>query len=209
MKWALRTVAVMAVIAALVVCVGLAFTGTPTQAKYLPTGQGVSQGSGPNVFHNSHASVRRQGANGWLKEYSTTTAPMYGRRGNGTRITFTGSSDDTGSHRRIEVFQASWHTVRPGQVWRFSIKIRGQISKDYIIIGIEWIGGPRAPYQYLSEQDVYPQISNNWQRATVVTPPLPKSAKSVTAYIQIPEVNPMSRIDAWFADPSLVLSSRT
>jgi hypothetical protein len=209
MKWAFRTVVIMTGIAALVLCAGLAFTGMPTQAKYLPTGQGISQGSGRNVLLKSRASTRSRVANGWLMAYSTAGVPAYERRDNSIEVTYMGSANDTGPHRRIAVFRASWHAPRPGQRWQFSIRMSGQISKDYIVVGIEWAGGTTAPYQYISEQDVYPRITINRQRTTVITPRLPKSVKTVTAYIQIPEINPMSRIDVWFADPSLALSSRT
>jgi hypothetical protein len=157
----------------------------------------------------SRASTRSQIANGWLKTYSTAAVPTYKRRDGSIEVTYAGSFNDTGPHRRIAVFRASWHAPHPGQRWRFSIRIRGRISKDYIVVGIEWIGGSSAPYRYISEQDVYPLITTNWQRATVITPPLPKSVRTVTAYIQIPEINPMSRIDVWFADPSLALSSHS
>jgi hypothetical protein len=209
MKWVIRTAVIMTGIAALVLCVGLAFTGMPTQAKYLPTGQGISHGSGHNVLLKSRVSTGSQVANGWLKAYSTTAVPTYERRDNSIKITYTGSSSDTGTHRRIAIFRASWHAPRPGQRWQFSIRMSGQISRDYVVVGIEWIGGTTAPYRYISEQDVYPRIAINWQHVTVITPPLPKSVKTVTAYIQIPEINPMSRIDARFADPSLALSSQT
>lgn len=209
MKWVLRTAGIMAGIAALVLFAGLVFTGTPTEAKRLPTGVGVNQGIGRNVLLDSRFSDGDRVAKGWLQKYSTTTAPFYEWRNGTEEIAYAGKSGDTGLHRKIEIFQATWHRVRPGQRWRFSIRVRGQIFKGYIIVGAGWFSVHKPLYKYIAEQDVYPRVNMNWQEVTAVTPPLPKSAKALAVYIQIPEINPVTRIDISLTEPSLILTRGT
>lgn len=198
MKWILRTAGIMAGLAALVLCAGLVFTGIPTEAKRLPTGVGVDQGIGRNVLLDSRFSDGDRVARGWLQEYSTAE-----------EIAYTGKSGDTGLHRKIEIFQDTWHGVRPGQRWRFSIRVKGQILKGYIVVGAEWFSVHKSLYKYIAEQDVYPHVNMNWQEVTEVTLPLPKSAKALAVYIQIPEINPMTRIDISLTEPSLILTRGT
>jgi hypothetical protein len=209
MKWALRTAGIMAGIAALVLGAGLVFTGIPTEAKRLPTGIGVSPGTGRNVLLDSRFSDGSRVAKGWLQEFSTATVPFYERSSGIEEIVYAGTSGDTGLHRKIEIFQATWHGVRPGQRWRFSIRVRGQISRDYIIVGAEWFSVRKRLYKYIAEQDVYPHVNMNWQQVTAVTPPLPKSAAALAVYIQIPEINSLSRINISLTEPSLMLTRGT
>jgi hypothetical protein len=209
MKWVLRTAGIMAGIAALVLGAGLVFTGIPTEAKHLPTGAGVGQGIGHNVLLDSRFSDGGRVANGWLQEYSTSSAPFYKRGNEIEEIAYAGKSGDTGPHRKIEIFQATWHAVGPGQRWRFSIRVRGQIFKGYIIVGAEWFSVHKSLYKYIAEQDVYPRVNANWQEVTALTPPLPNSASILAVYIQIPEINPATRVDISLTEPSLILTRGT
>ena len=78
------------------------------------------------------------------------------------------------------------------------------MSKAYLIVGMEWFSMARPIYRYLAEQDVYPRITSSWQRVTVVSPPLPGSARCLAVYVQLPEINPYSRIDVEIACASLI-----
>jgi hypothetical protein len=214
MKWALRTGAILVAIAALVLCAGLAFAGLPTPPKHLPTGAGVSAGTGRNVLADGAFRSGSRVATGWLQEYSTTTPPTYRRFGGIQQITFTGRPGDTGLHRKIEIFQAIWHGVHPGERWRFSIRVRGRLSHAYIIAGMEWFSVFKHVvgkvtgygYSYIAEQDVYPQLTSSWQRVTAISPPLPGNARCVAVYIQLPEINGSSQIDVQVSGASLILS---
>jgi hypothetical protein len=208
MKWAIRTCGVLATIAALVLCAGIAIGGVP-KFKNLPTGQGVSRGTGRNVLLDPGFSRGGPVAMNWLPEYSTTTAPFYLRHNDSEEIAYVGNSGDSGLHRKIEIFQSLWHGVYPGQRWRFSMRLRGQLSKAYIIVGMEWFSVHKPLYKYIAEQDVYPQVTMSWQQVTVVSPPMPKMARCVAVYVQLPEINPMSRIDVWISGPSLILTAGT
>lgn len=209
MKWALRTAGIMAGIAVLVLGAGLVFTGMPTEAKRLPMGVGVNPGIGRNVLPDSRSADGSRVLKGWFQEYSTTTAPFCEWRDGTQEIVYTGKSGDTGARRKIEIFHATLHRVGPGQRWRFSIRVRGQIFKAYIIVGAEWYSVQKSLYKYIAEQDVYPRLNMNWQEVTVVTPPLPKSAKALAVYIQIPEINSMTRVDVLLTEPSLILTRGT
>jgi hypothetical protein len=214
MKWALRTGSILVAIAALVLCAGLAFAGLPTPPKHLPTGVGVSPGSGRNVLVDGAFRAGNRIARGWLQEYSTTTAPSYLRFGSVQEIAYAGSPGDTGLHRKIEVFQAIWHGVHPGQRWRFSVRVKGRLSRAYIIVGMEWFSVFKHTvgkvvgygYNYIHEQDVYPKLTTSWQRFTAISPPLPGNARCVAVYVQLPEINAASRIDVQVSGASLILN---
>jgi hypothetical protein len=199
MKWAIRTGAILAAIAALVVGAGLAVTGLPTPPRHLPTGAGVGSGTGRNVTQGTVVAA------GWSPEWSVTGRPFYLRHGEAEEVAYAGRPGDTGPHRKIEIFQATWHDVRAGQRWRFSVRVEGQMSKAYMIVGMEWFSVARPVYRYLAEQDVYPRLSGSWQRVTVVSPPLPKTARCLAVYVQLPEINPSSRIDVEISGASLIL----
>jgi hypothetical protein len=211
MKWLIRTGGIIVALAALVLCTGLAFTGLPPQPKHLPTGDGVRPGRGRNVLIDSRFARGGRIASGWLQEYSTTTKPFYKRAAGSEEIAYTGVSGDTGLHRKIEIFQAVWHGVHPGQRWRFSIRIKGQIAKGYALVGMEWFSVFKHVvhhvvgygYHYINEQDVYPQVSTSWQRVTAVSPPLPRTARCVAVYVQLPEINASTRLIVHVSGPQL------
>jgi hypothetical protein len=218
-RWSLRAAAVFAVLTALVLGVGLVFTGLPVPAKTLTSGLGVSPGSGRNVLEDPDFVSDGLGgspmAQGWLQEHNTTgPAPAYIRKNNSQEIAYNGQPGDTGVHHKIEIFQAIWHGVHPGQRWRFSIKVKGQISKGYIIVGMEWFSVFKHVvhhvvgygYNYIAEQDVYPQLTTSWQRFTAVSPRLPRTARCVAVYVQLPEINYLTHLDVTVAGASLVLT---
>jgi len=212
MRWLARTIGILIAIAALVLCAGLAFAGLPKPPKHLPTGSGVPAGHGRNVLVDGRFLSGGRVAKGWLQEYSTTTAPSYGRRGGVQQIGYTGAPGDTGLHRKIEIFQAIWHGVHPGERWRFSIRVKGKLTRAYVIVGMEWFSVFKHVvgkvvgygYNYIAEQDVYPQINGSWQRVTAVSPPLPGNARCVAVYVQLPEINGSSRIDVQVSGASLI-----
>jgi len=116
---------------------------------------------------------------------------------------------------KIEIFQAIWHGVHPGQRWRFSIRVKGKLTRSYVIVGMEWFSVFKHVvgkvvgygYNYIAEQDVYPQVNGSWQRVTAVSPRLPGNARCVAVYVQLPEINGTSRIDVQVSGASLILSA--
>jgi hypothetical protein len=221
-RYRLRTLAIFTALVALVLGVGLVFTGLPAPAKTLPTGVGVSAGTGRNVLEDPGFTRNgRDGspvAAGWLQEYNTTgPAPVYIRKNDSQEIAYNGQPGDTGVHHKVEVFQAIWHGVHTGERWRFSIELKGQISKGYIIAGMEWFSIFKHVvhhvvgygYSYIAEQDVYPHLTSSWQRVTVVSPRLPSNARCVAVYVQLPEINYMTHIDVTLAAASLRLTPGT
>jgi hypothetical protein len=210
MTWAraARTAGILAGIAALVLCAGLAFAGLPTPPRHLPTGAGVSGGTGRNVLADGSFTSGGPVAAGWSPEYSTAGRPFFLRRDDAEEVAYAGQPGDTGLHRKIEIFQPAWHDVRPGQRWRFSVRVRGQMAKAYVIVGMEWFAVAKPIYRYLAEQDVYPKLTTSWQRVTVQSPPLPAAARCLAVYVQLPELNPSSRLDIEISSASLILSDR-
>lgn len=206
MKWALRTAGILTVIAALVLCAGLAFARLPTPPKHLPTGAGVSAGAGRNVLADGGFRSGSPVASGWSPEYSTASKPFFLRRDGSEEIAYAGQPGDTGLHRKVEIFQAIWRGVHPGQRWRFSVRVRGRLSHAYIIAGMEWFSVAKPTYRYIAEQDVYPQLTTSWQRVTAISPPLPGNARRVAVYVQLPEINGSSRIDIQISGASLILN---
>lgn len=204
MKRGVRTLAIFAVFSALVVLTGWAFTGLPREPKELPTGANVSAGAGHNVLSDGQFTYGAQVAKGWLQEYNTSGKPFYLDHDGVQEVSYSGQPGDTGVHRRIEVFQGVLHGVRPGQRWQFSIHVEGQISKGYMIAGMEWFN-----HKYIAEQDVYPHVSTTWQRITVVSPALPSDVLALAVYVQLPEINYMTKLDVRVTGASLIQAPAT
>lgn len=200
---AARAAGILAGIAALVVAAGLAVTGLPSPPRNLPTGSGIAPGAGRNVLVDGNFTNGGPVAAGWSPESSVTGRPFYLRHGDVEEVAYAGRPTDTGPHHKIEIFQATWHDVRSGQRWRFSVRVEGQMSKAYMLVGMEWFSVARPIYRYLAEQDVYPSVSASWLRVTVVSPPLPRAARCLAVYVQLPEINPSSRIDVEITGASL------
>ena len=203
---ATRTAGVLVALAGVVAGAGLAASGLPSPPRDLPTGAGAGPGTGPNVLLDGNFTRGRAVAAGWLPEHSTVGRPFFLRHGDGEEVAYAGRPGDTGLHRKIEIFQATWRDVRPGQRWRFSVRVEGQMSRAYMIVGMEWFSVAKPIYHYLAEQDVYPRVSTSWQRVTVVSPPLPGTARCLAVYVQLPEINPASRIDVRITGASLIRS---
>ena len=189
--WTRTTLAVTA-IAGLVVGAGLLLTGLPAPAQSLPTGLGARQVSGRSVL------TRR--ASAWAQEYSTTVRPTIVRHRDSVEVSYIGRASDTGLHREVEVFQGVYHGVAAGQRWVFSVRLRGLVVKSYAVVGMEWFNsnGKRA-----GEKDVYPPIGHTYQRA-LVAETLPRGAKYVAVYVQLPEINPQTRLDVTAMSAALV-----
>ena len=199
-----RTAGMLVALAAVVAGAGLAVSGLPAPPKDLPTGAATAAGAGRNVLLDGNFTRGSAVAAGWLPEHSTVSTPSFLRHGDAEEVAYAGRPGDTGLHRKIEIFQATWHNVRPGQRWRFSVRVEGQMSKAYMIVGMEWFSVAKPIYRYLAEQDVYPKVSTSWQRVTVVSPPLPSAARCLAVYVQLPEINPSSRIDVQISGASLI-----
>ena len=204
---ATRTAGILVALAAVVAGAGLAVSGLPAPPKDLPTGAGTAPGAGRNVLLDGNFTRGAAVATGWLPEHSTVGRPFFLRHGDDEEVAYAGRPGDTGLHRKIEIFQATWHNVQAGQRWRFSVRVEGQMSKAYMIVGMEWFGAAKPIYRYLAEQDVYPKVSTSWQRVTVVSPPLPGTARALAVYEQLPEINPSSRIDVRITGAALIRGS--
>jgi hypothetical protein len=81
--------------------------------------------------------------------------------------------------------------VTSGQQWIFSIRMRGMIIKSYADVGMEWFN---AQWKWMGEKDVYPSITGTDRRFEVSTV-LPANARHLAVYVQLPEINPATRID--------------
>lgn len=189
--WA-RTIMASATIAAVVVGAGLALTGLPAPAKDLPTGLGVRIVNGRSVLAHE--------ASAWAQEYSTTVKPTIIRHQDSVEVAYAGQAEDTGLHRKVEVFQGVYHGVAAGQRWVFSIRLRGVVVKTYAIVGMEWFN---SHGKWAGEKDVYPPIDRTYQRASVGQT-LPHGAKYLAVYVQLPEINPQTRLDVTAASATLV-----
>jgi len=77
---------------------------------------------------------------------------------------YAGQPGDTGPGHKIEVFQADFTAVNPGQQWRFQVTVQGTTWKSYVIVGMEWFdifkhtvnGATAYGWRYIAEADVYP-----------------------------------------------------
>ena len=171
-----HVLAVYGVIAVLVMSVILLINGVPAAPAHsaLASGLGGNPVSVSNVLKDGNFASGGSLATGWLQEHSTASSPKYLRTMKFQEIAYTGTPGDTGPKRKIEVFQAIWNGVKPGQRWRFSIEIRGAVSKTYTDVGMEWFsvfkhtvnGVTGYGYHYINEQDVYPPVGPQWQRVT-------------------------------------------
>jgi hypothetical protein len=201
---ATRMAGILVALAAVVAGAGLAVSGLPAPPENLPTGAGTGPGAGRNVLLDGNLTRGSTVAAGWLPEHSTVSRPFFLRHGDDEEVAYAGRPGDTGPRRKIEIFQATWRDVRAGQRWRFSVRVEGQMSKAYMIVGMEWFSVAKPVYRYVAEQDVYPKVSTSWQRVTVVSPPLPSTARCLAVYVQLPEINPSSRIDVQITGASLI-----
>jgi hypothetical protein len=191
MRPVIKTILVLAGIAVIVFGVGFAFTGLPTPAKNLPTGLGGSSAHGRNVL--------RSGVT-WAREYTTASKPWLIRHKSSMEVAYVGEPGDTGLHRKVEVFQGVYHNVAPGQEWVFSVRLRGLIVKSYVIVGMEWF---TSSGKWAGEKDIYPPVTETYQRMTVATV-LPPKAQYLAVYVQLPEINPSTRIDISASSASLI-----
>ena len=206
----------LASILIVVIGIGAIVTGGFTRLPSLPSGivtGAQAQVTGTNVIKTP---VK------WSDENSTVIQPNYrSAPPNGQEILYAGQPGDgvplTIGSRKIEVFQANvgypfeqqgvQSSVKPGQQWRFQVTIRGFTIKSYVMVGMEWFTLRKPKVIYLGEADVYPHISGVPEQVSVTCPPLPASVRALAIYIQLPEVNPGTRIDVTVSNPYLVLVS--
>ena len=187
-----RTALASAAIAVVVVGAGLALTGLPTPAKNLPTGLGRQEVNGRSVLTYK--------ASAWAQEYSTVVRPTIIRHPGSVEVTYVGQANDTGLHRKVEVFQGVYHGAAAGQRWVFSIRLRGLVVKAYAIVGMEWFN---SHGKWAGEKDVYPPVGTAYQWASVAET-LPWGAKFLVVYVQLPGINPQTRLDLTAGAASLV-----
>jgi hypothetical protein len=197
--------AIYGVVALLVVTIILVINGIPSapSRSALASGLGGAQAPVGNMLEDGDFASGGPIANGWLQEQTTAGAPVYLRPGKVQEIAYTGTTGDTGLKRKIEVFQAIWKGIKPGQRWSFSIDIRGEVSKSYTVVGMEWFSVFKHTvgsvigygYHYIGEHDVYPPAGPTWQRVTVISPPLPTQARCLAVYVQLPEINSATKVD--------------
>jgi hypothetical protein len=185
-------------LAALVVGVGVMFSGLPKPIRTPPTGLGGSPGHGVNVL--GLAADTWTQANTWAREDTITGTPKLIRHQASIEIVYNGVAGDTGGHRKLEVFQAIDRGVSGGQLWIFSIRLRGMIVKSYTDVGIEWFG---KNWKWMAETDVYPPLTAAYRRVTVATT-LPAGARYLAVFVQLEQVNPATRIDISAASAALV-----
>jgi hypothetical protein len=188
--WA-RTALATAAIAAVVVGVGAIFAGLPAAPKNLPTGLGSHLIKGQNVLSNSVS---------WSKEYSTVSKPTVVRNHGVVEVTYVGRRGDIGVHRKVEVFQGVYRGVEPGQRWEFSVRLRGLVVKTYAIVGMEWFN---SHGKWAGETDVYPPLGRTYRRVIVIKT-LPEGAKYLAVYVQLAEINALTRIDVTATSAMLV-----
>jgi hypothetical protein len=184
-------------LAALVVAVGIVFSGLPRPHRTPPTGFGGSPGHGVNALRLADDTLTR--ANTWDQEDTTSGRPVLIGRAGSVELAYRGEPGDTGRHRKVEVFQAV-ERVAAGQRWVFSILLRGTVVKAYADVGMEWFG---ANGKWLAEKDVYPPLTAAYQRVTVAKV-LPAGARYLAIYVQLAEINPATRIDISARDASLI-----
>jgi hypothetical protein len=183
MSSVIKTGAVITGLMTLVLAVGLAFTGLPAPAKELPTGLGKGPSHGHDVLSG------RPGV--WARENTTAGKPVLIRHTDSVEVTYTGEHGDTGLHRKIEVFRGIYHGIAPGQRWIFSIRLQVIVIESYAIVGMEWF---KPDGKWAGEKDVYPPVTGTAQRVTV-SAVMPTTAKYLAVYVQLPEINPSTRID--------------
>ena len=207
-------------IAAVVVGLGAIITGGFTSVPRLPTGVvtgAQAEVHGRNVLKNSAftGKVGNGLAPDWKDEYSTAIPATYRIVPGGQEIMYAGQPGDTGPHHKIEVFQADFTAVNPGQQWRFQVTVQGTTWKSYVIVGMEWfdiykhtVNGVTAyGWRYIAEADVYPHINPSAaQQVAVTSPRLPAHATALAVYVQMPEINPATSFSVTISDPSLIVS---
>jgi hypothetical protein len=185
-------------LAALVIGVGIMFSGLPRPVTTPPTGLGGRPGHGANVLRLAADTLTR--VNTWAREYTIAGVPIVLQHASSIEIVYAGVPGDTGRHRKLEVFQAIDRGVSGGQLWVFSIRLRGVVVKSYADVGMEWFG---KNGKWMAETDVYPPLTASYRRVTV-TQVLPRGAKYLAVYLQLAQINPATRIDISASGASLV-----
>jgi hypothetical protein len=185
-------------LAALVIGVEIMFSGLPRPVTPPPTGLGGSPGRGTNVLGLAADTWTR--ANTWAKEDTIAGTPTFIRHTTSIEIVYAGVPEDTGGHRKLEVFQAIDRGVVAGQLWVFSIRLRGLVVKSYTDVGIEWFG---KDWKWMAEKDVYPPLTGSYQRVTVAKV-LPDGARYLAVFVQLEQINPATRIDISASGASLI-----
>ena len=196
----LRVWVTCVVIVGVVAGLGIAFAGgLPKPPPALPTGNVTAVPLYKNVLVDGGFLCREGLAAGWRSEHSTAGAPTYACSADGQQVAYRGEPGDTGDHRKIEIFQATFHQVRGGERWQFTVQVKGVVRKTYVIVGAEWFD-----HRYLAEADVYPHLTNRPQDIAVITPPLPADVDALAVYVQLPEINPQTNLEVTVSEASLV-----
>ncbi len=216
-----KVIASLASITLVVVGIGAIVTGGFTTVPHLPTGivtGAQARVHGTNVLKDP--ALAGKAGNGiaidWKDQHSTAVPATYRIVPGGQEIMYAGQPGDAGPGHKIEVFQADFSHVRPGQHWRFEVTIQGTTRKSYVIVGMEWFdlfkhtvnGVTGYGWKYIGEADVYPHITPlAAQQVAVTSPALPAHATALAVYVQLPEINPDTSIKVTISDPSLIRTS--
>lgn len=196
----LRVWATCLAIVVVVVGLGIAFAGgLPRPAPALPTGHVAVIPLYQNVLVDGGFLCRTGLSVGWRSEYSSAGAPSYACSAAGQEVGYRGQPGDTGDHRKIEIFQATFHQVHGGERWQFTVQIKGMVHRTYVIVGAEWFN-----HRYIAESDVYPRLTDTAQDIAVTTPTLPADVDALAVYVQLPEINPQTNLDVTVSKASLV-----
>ena len=203
----------LASIAAIVVGLGVIITGGFTTIPHLPTGvetaAQAAQPHGRSFLQDGRFTVKGTGnrpAWHWGTEDSTSGPVTYQLTRGGQRILYTGQAGDTGNMHKIEIFQGILKNVKPGERWRFELTVAGTTKRSYLIVGTAWFASPQLHSdagKFLGEADVYPGVTRAPERVAVTTPALPPDTIALAVYLQLPEINPASKVDITISNAAL------
>jgi hypothetical protein len=187
----------------LVAAVAAATAALVTNLAHRPTRTADMPALGSNILVNGNFGSGTGLAGGWLDEVTATGRPQYTLGSNAQHLAYVGQSSDPGpdgTNAKVEVFQVAYRTVPPGTRWRFSITVSGTIRKSYLIAGIEWFDDQM---RWLSESDVYPEVTAGPKRLEVTSAVLPARVSYICVYLIFPEIQSGSHVAVTVSDAIL------
>jgi hypothetical protein len=148
---------------------------------------------------------------GWSGEHKTTGAPTFTRTTDGVvtgsyavNISYDGQPGDNGGKQSVELFSnAKGPTTTAGHRLTFTLWFSGSCIKCAPFVGIEAF---TSGFRYLGENDQYFTTPSQPQPVQV-SYVLPAGASQVAAYIQIPEIYSVSKIDINVDNAQLIASN--
>jgi hypothetical protein len=197
---------VMAVAGLLVGCARPLYT-FPNLPKALPAGE-TNLLSDPG-FETPVAicTFNCNASSGWSIEHSTPGPPLYGRTTLGVAsgsyaeyLTYNGQVGDNGVHKDIELYHgAVGPDTTAGYDLTFTLWVSGHCVKCAPFIGIEAFD---TKNHYLGESDQYFKPDGD-PRPVQVSFRLPPTTVVAAAYIQVPELYAISKVQLYVDDSSL------